>query len=301
MGEAHLNDLPRRQFAVVVMGICVLAFIGGFLNGLSVAGVFRIGLTHLTGTTTLAGVTLGSPSSNKRPARFFFALIGSYGIGAFLAGLIVGGTRSKWRGRQALTLTIEAAALWLAYILLATTDLVYEPAWLICAACGMQNASTSNLKLIVVRTTNVTGTVVDAFLAIAQCLREGWHEHSWKLAIWFPCLTAFWFGALCGTWAWVDVGIHSAIFPACMITLVAAGTWVRAILLKRARGSATGLLEDDEEAGEGEAQLSTGGGGGRYQPPAHAAADEDRAPGYAMVRLSELGSGLLGKGQMDVV
>jgi len=204
-----------------------------------------------------------------------------------------------------LTLTIESLLLWLSYILLVKTDLFYEPAWLICAACGMQNASTSNLELIVIRTTNVTGTVVDAFLAIAQCIREGWSVHWWKLAIWFPCLTAFWFGALCGTWAWVDVGIHSTIVPACIITVAATATWVRAIYLKRTRGSVTGLLhdddDDDEQGGGRDEERGEGGDhygvemGGQYRPPQPASLKDGACEeqGYSMVRLSQLGTGLL--------
>ena len=50
--KTALKDYPPKEFFMVVIGITFLSILGGFMDGTSVAGIFKIGLTHLTGTTT---------------------------------------------------------------------------------------------------------------------------------------------------------------------------------------------------------------------------------------------------------
>jgi len=223
-----IKDLPRSQFLLVVLGASVLSLIGGYMNGMSLGGMFGVGITHLTGPTTNAAVTLVNKSVH--PPAYFFEIIAGHALGATIAGYVVGQKRSRWRGKQAFVLTIEAVCLWITFF----AEMLHElhgynlelGAFMVCVACGLQNGVTSNLEMITIRSTAVTGVVNDIFLSLGQCLREGFAKHRWKLLLWTPSFLSFWVGAMFGCLAWRHIGASGTAFPAVSITVLAILSWV---------------------------------------------------------------------------
>ena len=165
------------------------------------------------------------------PASFWWMLILTYASGSCIAGMIVGGSRRKWGGLQATVITLQAISLWLAYIL--SPHSFDAAASFICVASGLQNGSTGNLDVIVLRTANVTGSVVDIGLAFGQCLREGFAKHRWKLGLWVPCVLFFWIGAMCGAVSWVQQGDNALVPPASVVTGIALASWAFAYVSRQ--------------------------------------------------------------------
>lgn len=198
------------------------------MNGMSLGGMYNVGITHLTGVTTNSAVTIINPGKNR--PFYFFEIIGGHALGAMLSGLIVGPKRTRWRGRQAVVLTLESIALWMNYVVEVhytnLEDHLKLGAFLICLACGLQNGVTSNLELITIRSTAVTGVVNDIFLSIGQAMREGLSKHSWKLILWSPTYISFWIGAVLGTLGWNALGAKASLIPAAGITLLCLVTWI---------------------------------------------------------------------------
>lgn len=197
------------------------------MNGMSLGGMFGVGITHLTGPTTNAAVTVINKSVH--PPAYFLEIIAGHALGATIAGYVVGQKRSRWRGKQALVLTIESLLLWVTVVAEMTKEShgynLELGAFMICVACGLQNGVTSNLELITLRSTAVTGVVNDIFLSLGQCLREGFEKHRWKLLLWTPSYICFWVGAMMGTLGWDYLRGAAAIIPAVSITGLAAASW----------------------------------------------------------------------------
>ncbi len=81
-------------------------------------------------------------------------------------------------------------------------------------AMGMQNSVTSNFTPMVVRTSHVSGTVLDIGLALGQCIRLRNLDNLWKVKFHLPNFLAFWVGALVGCIAynyWVSPIICSLL------------------------------------------------------------------------------------------
>lgn len=225
-----INELPRSHFTLIVAFVTALSFNGGFINGVSISGFFGVGLTHLTGTTTKAAASMFVDTGH--PWYYYWWLILSYTAGATLCGLIVGDKRTKFRGRQASILAIEAAFLWVAYAFI-VHDLKEYSQYLITFSCGLQNASTSTMLMAVIRTTNVTGTVVDFGLALGQCIRYGVKKYIWKVVLWFCCFMGFWLGGVLGTLGFQNHGMHIMAVPVVIATFFALLIGLRAFVITK--------------------------------------------------------------------
>lgn len=156
---------------------------------------------------------------------FFFFGYSSF-LGAFLAGIILGERRKTWRGRQASVLALEAVSIWLAVCLL-EYDLSRDISLLLIAlASSLQNATTSTLDIMTIKTTNMTGALVDLGLALGQIIREGSSLHLWKLALRFPHFFSFFIGTILGGLAFREFQHNSYIFSAVFITASSVGSFV---------------------------------------------------------------------------
>lgn len=77
-------------------------------------------------------------------------------------------------------------------------------------AMGVQNTVSSLFTPITIRTSHVSGTVLDAGIGLGQCLRDGNLNNLWKAKFHLPNLLAFWVGALAGTVGYNHYG-HNAL------------------------------------------------------------------------------------------
>lgn len=220
-----LQDLSNAWFAIIVACTCILNWMGGFMNGSALAGVFKTTLTHLTGTTTRVATLVinPAPATAIYTTEFYGGQIGSLFLAAVVVGLVLGRRRNKWLGRQTALLFLEAALLWAAPFLHRAGH-VYLAAHCISAACGLQNALTSNVTWVTIRSTNVTGTIVDIGSAIGLVVRDGWGKHGWRLCFWVPAYAAFFIGALSGAAAYDTLGDDVLLVTPACATVVALGS-----------------------------------------------------------------------------
>lgn len=238
----HLKDFPRFMFIMVVLRATYLNFIGGFINAVCIAGLWGIGITHLTGVSTMASIRLVNPplpnaaGAGALGPEWFFAMLAAFCLGSTLGGIITGDARYRWRGRQALTLLFESLFLIVSYMLakLAASLEVQHTGFgfkwwgavFICAAAGTQNSLTSNYTAIVVRSTHTTGLVVDIGMAIGQMIHTRSWKYVWKLQVWLPCLAGFCSGALLGAAVYGRTGPEALLFPVVLLLILVIGTWM---------------------------------------------------------------------------
>jgi uncharacterized membrane protein YoaK (UPF0700 family) len=191
-----LKDFRGGSFFSVVAWASILCFNGGFVNGVSVAGVFRIGLTHMTGiTTTSAKSLLIWPQAGQIPAGAFYGFIVAFLLGAMTVGILMGGPDFKWGNLQGFCMLLEALALFIGWYLAPRP----VGGWFLSYSMGIQNAISSNFSGGALRTSHVSGTVLDAGLALGQCIRLRNMTHFWKVKVHVPNWACFWLGSLAGT------------------------------------------------------------------------------------------------------
>ena len=90
MTHTHLSDIASREFRTIFIGTCLLSFNAGFANVLGILSTFSSTVSHQSGNVSRLGVALANPSESYDQVCFFTTVILSFGLGAFLAGFMVG-------------------------------------------------------------------------------------------------------------------------------------------------------------------------------------------------------------------
>eukprot|EP01102_Stenamoeba_stenopodia_P017385 TRINITY_DN6218_c0_g3_i2.p1 TRINITY_DN6218_c0_g3~~TRINITY_DN6218_c0_g3_i2.p1 ORF type:complete len:273 (-),score=36.58 TRINITY_DN6218_c0_g3_i2:52-870(-) len=245
-----LKDYKGKSFLAIVAWSCILCFNGGFVNGISVAGVFRLGLTHMTGLTTKsASVLLIWPSPGQMPVGGYFGFIFGFLFGAFVVGAIIGAPQMRWGILQAFCMLLEAIALWIGW------HFSPHPFGGACLSfsMGVQNCISSNFTGGALRTSHVSGTVLDIGLGLGQCLRLRNLQHFWKVQIHTPNYICFWLGSLAGTAVYNSHDKDAYVLSALFATIVSLWTLIHAAIdylydlmqRKAAGGSSVRLFDND--------------------------------------------------------
>eukprot|EP00697_Spironema_sp_BW2_P016189 gnl/Spiro4/7321_TR3835_c0_g1_i1.p1 gnl/Spiro4/7321_TR3835_c0_g1~~gnl/Spiro4/7321_TR3835_c0_g1_i1.p1 ORF type:complete len:355 (+),score=106.10 gnl/Spiro4/7321_TR3835_c0_g1_i1:77-1066(+) len=192
----HLKDYKTKYFVLVMCGAVVYAFAGGFINAMCIAGVYRTGLTHLTGSTTFSAVRLINPTTNNFNTAPLLLFILGFGIGALLTGLLVGPPRMWWGGLQGFCMLLQASNLLIGYYLAPTQ----WGAFFVSIAMGVHNSTTSLFQFqIPLRTSHVSGAILDIGLTIGQSIHMREPVNVWRLGVHVPIFSGFWIGAVMGT------------------------------------------------------------------------------------------------------
>jgi hypothetical protein len=106
-------------------------------------------------------------------------------------------------------------------------------------AMGIQNTVTSLFTPLTIRTSHVSGTVLDVGIGLGQCLRERNLNNMWKVKFHVPNFLAFWVGAVIGTVAYNHLGHNALLVNVAfgliigVVTLV-VGTGISSLLLRSA-------------------------------------------------------------------
>lgn len=191
-------------------------------------GLFLIGITHLTGITTNAGI---HTVDGTRPGEFYLLIL-SFFCGSLIGGLILGKTRKKFRGRQAAVFLVEAAVLFIAYGWTREGG-GFRGAYLVALAAGLQNTVTSNMSAVVLRTTHVTGAIVDIGMTIGQMISMGSLQYAWKLKLLVPAYVSFWLGTISGGQAFARIGVDGLLVAACAIGAIGVACCLWALAVER--------------------------------------------------------------------
>lgn len=209
-----IKDFPASWFTYTLVVAMVFSLNGGYINAVSFAGVWRTGLTHLTGSTTNSAVRLiNVPKVGQYTALDLGAFIVFFGLGAFVAGFILGPGRMRWGRLQGACWTLFGLAMALGWYLAprpTDTHLGVPGGLAISFAMGIQNTVTSLFTPLTIRTSHVSGTVLDVGIGLGQCLRERNLNNMWKVKFHVPNFLAFWVGAVIGTVAYNHLG-HNAL------------------------------------------------------------------------------------------
>jgi len=158
-----IAKLPRWAW----VGGIVLAFIAGMINAVGFLGFRHQAVTHMTGTTSLLGVS--AMAGDTASLLHFGAMLLAFVAGCAISGYVIGNSALKLGRRYGVALTIESAMLFIAVPLLHRHD--DAGLWLAAAASGSQNAMAATYSGAVVRTSHVSGLVTDLGTFLGQWLR----------------------------------------------------------------------------------------------------------------------------------
>lgn len=158
-----IAKLPRWAW----FGGIVLAFIAGMINAVGFLGFRHQAVTHMTGTTSLLGVS--ATAGDTASLLHFGAMLLAFVAGCAISGYVIGNSALKLGRRYGVALTIESAMLFIAVPLLHRHD--DAGLWLAAAASGLQNAMAATYSGAVVRTSHVSGLVTDLGTFLGQWLR----------------------------------------------------------------------------------------------------------------------------------
>lgn len=224
MTHTHLSDIASREFRTIFIGTCLLSFNAGFANVLGILSTFSSTVSHQSGNVSRLGVALANPSESYDQVCFFTTVILSFGLGAFLAGFMVGDSKFVLGRAYWSAILIESAAFFAAFFWLRSGHRYGEYA--ASFACGVQNSLTSNYAGAVVRTTHLTGTITDVFSILGVHVAKNFQNPEiWKLQFYLPSIIFFTMGATSATYVFHKISYYACFVPA-FLTLIIALTYV---------------------------------------------------------------------------
>lgn len=149
------------------IGASLLAFVAGIINATGFLGVAHVGVSHLTGITTLFGISIGAGTTIEM--LHYFAILCSFVLGATASGFLIGDSTLRLGRRYGVALVIESCLLVLAAIFLDHENVLGD--YLASCACGLQNAMVSTYSGATLRTTHMTGAITDIGIFMGHMFR----------------------------------------------------------------------------------------------------------------------------------
>jgi len=226
--EKSIKDFPTTWLSVALAVAMVFSFNGGYINAVCFVGVWRTGLTHLTGSSTNFSIRLVNPPKvGQFSSLDLLGFVVLFGIGGFVGGLILGPSHLKWGCLQGVCWVIFGLAMAVGWYLAprpADLHLGVPGALAVAFAMGLQNAATSLFTPIVVRSSHVSGTVLDTGIGLGQCVRDRNWDNIWKVKFHLPNYIAFLVGALVGTVAYNHLGHNALLANVAFGLVVGLGT-----------------------------------------------------------------------------
>ena len=170
--SSNITTLPN--FKLVIGGGFLLSVNAGFIGALSLAGLHRATVSHVSGDVIRTGVFAAN-------GRWYDALNitlvwTAFIFGSFLSSLMVSGTKQfALKRKYGVALLVEALWLLISYIAHHIDDGVgiawWTPEYFAAVALGMQNALCTNYSGAVLRTTHMTGCCTDIGLVLGHEFR----------------------------------------------------------------------------------------------------------------------------------
>lgn len=211
------TKLPRW----VEVGGFWLASIAGAVNAIGLLGFQHQGVSHLTGISTLLGVSM--VNLDVVEAAHLFFIMGSFMLGAALSGAIIDGAVLRLGRRYSVTLLIEAALLLLAMFSLGRGSTAGH--FFAAAACGLQNGMVSTYSGAAIRTTHVSGLFTDIGTMLGARLR-GHVIDIRKVRLFLLLIAGFILGGSIGAYSYQHLQFIALTIPAGGATALAIVYWV---------------------------------------------------------------------------
>lgn len=202
----------------VILGACALACIAGMVNVVGLLGFRHMGLTHLTGITTLLGAA-GARLQWQAVAEISGVILAFF-AGSMLSGMIVQDANLSLRRRYGVALALESALLFIAAALFNDHDI--RGPLVAATAMGLQNALATTYSGALVRTTHLSGLFTDLGIAVGHALRgEPWQFRRVQLSL--LTIGAFLFGCITGTLLFDRLAYDALYVPAVWSGVVGIG------------------------------------------------------------------------------
>jgi uncharacterized membrane protein YoaK (UPF0700 family) len=195
----------------VLVGGAVLAFIAGIINSVGFLGFQHQGVTHLTGSTTLLGISFAD--QNTVSTLHLIAVIGSFFAGAVLSGILIQNSALKLGRRYGVALVIESGLLILAVPFLYRNNTLGD--YLASCACGLQNAMASTYSGAVIRTCHVSGFFTDLGVAVGHLIR-GIPSDKKRIRLYSTLVLSFFSGGVVGALTFSYLSYSTLYLPAAL-------------------------------------------------------------------------------------
>jgi len=211
------TKLPRW----IEVGGFWLASIAGAVNAIGLLGFEHQAVSHLTGTSTLLGLSLVNLDMSE--SLHLFIILVSFMLGAALSGVIIDNAVLRLGRRYSFALLIEAGLLLLAMLSLSQGSNLGH--FLASAACGLQNGMVSTYSGATIRTTHVSGLFTDLGTMLGARLR-GHPIDTRKIIIFLMLISGFIFGGSIGAYSFQHLQFVSLAIPAIGAMALAVVYWV---------------------------------------------------------------------------
>lgn len=219
--------------AWIYLGGLLLTIIAGAVNAVGFLGYHQQFLSHMTGTVSVLGVELAQARYDV--ALHALAILLAFFAGCIACGMIVRQSQLRLGRRYGVALSLESAALFLAFVFLRRG--AYAGDYFAALACGLQNAMVTTYSGASMRTTHVTGMVTDLGLALGHLARG--EKIDWFIfRMYGVLLLGFFAGGVVGALGFGRYGYGTLLIPATLSGAAGLGyTLYR--LRERRRGALT--------------------------------------------------------------
>jgi uncharacterized membrane protein YoaK (UPF0700 family) len=208
----NLRD-HKFEFVFVLLGGLGLAGIAGYINTLMIS-LGTPPVTHLTGSISRLSSDLAS--WNLDDLWLIAGLVGSFLLGAFCSGVVIGSSTLHIGRRYGIAVLIEACLLALAAF--AINHSLTSGAMLAAAAAGLQNAMAASYRSLIIRTTHLTGILTDLGFHLGQ-LVSGHRTEKWHFLLLSSILIAFVIGGVLGVLVSNDLGSRGLWIPSAILAI----------------------------------------------------------------------------------
>lgn len=211
------TKLPRW----VEVGGFWLASIAGAVNAIGLLGFKHQAVSHLTGTSTLLGLSL--VTRDTADIVHLFLILAAFVVGAAVSGVLIGKEALRLGHRYGVALLLESALLFTAMWALGRGSTSGH--FLASAACGLQNGMVTTYTGATIRTTHVSGLFTDLGTMLGHRLR-GHPLDTRKAFLYLLLITGFVFGGTWGAFAFERVEFLALAIPATAAGSLALVYWI---------------------------------------------------------------------------
>ncbi|KAJ3071802.1 hypothetical protein HDU98_004770 [Podochytrium sp. JEL0797] len=212
-----MNSFAQREFNTIVAGACILTMNAGFINVVTLDGVFSVTVSHVTGNVSRIAISLAS--GDLTTLSLVLSILFSFMFGSFISGYIVGDAKFVLGRSYGYALLLESAMLFASFLTLKGEYIVGE--WCAAFACGLQNAMATSYSGLVVRTMHMTGIATDIGNILGQACRRDNHAEIWRLYVHVPILASYTIGGVIGQISYFYFKEHALLIPCCATGITA--------------------------------------------------------------------------------